>query len=230
MYEVKFKGEGKTQQVVQDNLPPQMVADFWTAQTDAALEKELTSNELGMCSKTKSTQHEKKKFHTAGLLVVVADNGIVIKFNELYVSEACSQVYLHLMTLLEMEDCGFMKTLPCAYDDSCHPKAMAMNPKRRDLTASAKMMAKWTAKYMRIDRFHEKNHKDKGAWYASNFRSKDLTLLVSWSQKGSVVSGAGLTGAIQHVKQNAQTPRDSQAPAASSKASRQKSVKRPFNG
>jgi hypothetical protein len=39
---------------------------------------------------------------------------------------------------------------------------MAMNPRRCELSESAKMMAKWTAKYMRIDRFHAPNHKDKG--------------------------------------------------------------------
>jgi hypothetical protein len=164
VYEVKFRGDRQTVQVIENNLPKQMVADFWTVQSENTLEAEVTHSQdgLDMCDKTKHLQHKKKRNHTAGNLFVVADNGIIIKFSELYVSEACSQVYLHMYTLLEMDECRYLQELPCAYDDACHPKAMAMNPKRRDLSDRARMMAKWAAKYLRIDRFHEGNHKDKG--------------------------------------------------------------------
>jgi hypothetical protein len=97
VYEVKFKGEGKPQKVVEANLHPQLVKDFWTAQTDAKLEQEIIAGtgEGEVCKKMKSAQYEKKKFHTAGLLAVVGDNGIIIRCNELYVSEACSQVHAY---------------------------------------------------------------------------------------------------------------------------------------
>ena len=61
---------------------------------------------------------------------MVGENGIILNFEELYVSEACSQVYFHMYTLLELEECLYLQNLPCAYDDACHPKAMAMNKKR----------------------------------------------------------------------------------------------------
>lgn len=107
------------------------------------------------CNTDKGTQKERKYARTAGGLYCVYNCGVVFSFSELYGSEAISQVFCALKSVIEdAVEMDLDVPMCAAYDDACHLQLFLL--KRQHLSSSALMLSlmDWV-----IDRFHFDNHK-----------------------------------------------------------------------
>ncbi|CAB4006023.1 Hypothetical predicted protein [Paramuricea clavata] len=105
---------------------------------------------------TEKGKHKCKNFRTAGILVFERPCGVVIGIRELFGSESKTQVYGHLHALIDKGKMDELGTI--CYDDACHLKRFAMNPKRCSLTPTATLIS---TRDIVCDRFHFRNHIDK---------------------------------------------------------------------
>lgn len=119
--------------------------------------QESDGNQRKIKCGTEKGNHKAKNHRTAGILAIAKPCSIVVDIKELFGSESKSQVYAHLHELIQKPAMETIDTI--CYDDACHLKKFALNPKRSDLTATSKKMSQM---HMVCDKFHFKNHVD--AW------------------------------------------------------------------
>jgi hypothetical protein len=127
---------------------------------------EIVEHETLTCN-TRKSRDKRVKRHTLGLFVGASPCGVVRICEELYGSEAISQVYGIICEYLSNLSEKHLKAL--VYDDVCHLAAFAKTQVRVHNTEITTFFSKLK---FSIDRFHFKNHIDK--YCHDNYNPKNV--------------------------------------------------------
>ena len=111
---------------------------------------------------TRKSRDKRERRHTVGVFIGAYPCGTIVIGDELFGSEGIAQVYGLLTDFLDsLSDTSFLKQI--LYDDMCHLKRYAEDPKRANINDITQKLASINK---HIDKFHFRNHIDK--WCQKN--------------------------------------------------------------
>jgi hypothetical protein len=160
-YQVTYEVGSKTIHVWEPatSLPPSAIARWKQQQSSSTFR--YTSEEIEVQKKCAGSLKEGQTVITSGgIFVTILNCGIIVSLSILHGHESLSQIYSHLTELYAEH--GDMLPDDFGYDAGCHLRKFS--DLRKDKTPRAKSFWNRVGRYIFVDRFHWRNHKDTHAY------------------------------------------------------------------